>query len=268
MDFGERHHGFSLSDIAYRLSGKKAVVESEVINGRKLNVIFTFFSKASFESDQKEWADYQKKVYAAREKGQKEEGFKFYDFYNTLRRKIGYSEFIKISIPFFSRIIFQAFADHPDFFYDKKEITVQVMIKPAGRWEEETKGKFSFAGAYPYSPVEMFADKALKEGILDMDNYYTQFSGFYVLQAIVAPHIFFRRIDYNFLYKFIVHELDHYHTCALNYYSYERGLKDRLGPNDMVLTYEEFASLWKQAEKNYDAAELAKVKKAGYYPID
>jgi hypothetical protein len=253
MDFNapERRSGFGLSDIGFKLSGKKAVVQSEIIGGRKVNVVFTFYNTASFKADILEWMEYQRKIYAKREQKQQVEGFKrykipgstldYYEAYELLQKKVTYEEFQHIAFPTISRIIFQAFADHPEFFNDRSEITVQLQVRRAPRWEQVNAKNYSFSGAFPESPVEDYVEP-IKEGLVDLDHYYLLFSGLYILESIVAPHIISNRIDYNFMYTYIVHELGHWHSLALKYYEKETYLTKKLTPymktkSDYSLSY-------------------------------
>lgn len=229
MNLQERKYGFRLSDIGFKLSGKKAIVETEIIHGMKLNIIFTFCNKSTYDYEFKEWTDFQDKMFAEREKTQKVEGFKIYNKIKT-KRYIGYREFTKICVPFFSRTLFEVFKDNPDLFLDREETTLHIKIERAERWEyDEAAKKYTFIGAFPYSNPESFVNKAIKEGLLDLDHYYIAFSIFYVLQSIVAPYLFLKRVNYIFLYKYLAHELEHYKTFAEKYYHPEFMLKERIG---------------------------------------
>src|SRR4030042_328470 len=231
MEFKERKHGFGLSDIAFRLSGKKAVVETEVIHGKRLNIIFTFFNKANYERELRDWLDFQKKRLWQRESGQKVEGFKILEGMKK-KPRISYGEFIKTAVPFFSRIIFEAFSDNPSFFGNMDETIIQIKVERAERWEYDRASKeYSFEGAFPYSTPDYFVHKAMQSGLLDLDHYFIAFSGFYILQAIVAPYVYLHRIDYNFFYKYLTHEIEHYHSYAMGYYHPEFELEKSLGPH-------------------------------------
>ena len=241
MDISERRHGFRLSEIEYRLTGKKAIVKTETIHGKRLTIIFTFCNKAAYDAEFGGWVDLQDRVFADREKSQKAEGFKIYREIKT-KKPISYREFISISVPFFTRVIFEVFKDNPDLYGDREEATLQIKVVRAERWEyDEAANKHEFLGAFPENPDSLLA-KAARTGLIDLDHYYISFSVFYVLQGIAAPYVFLKRIDYNFMYKYLAHELDHYKAYAEKYYHAEFMLKDRIGPHmarnsDYTLTY-------------------------------
>lgn len=72
--------------------------------------------------------------------------------------------------------------------------------------------------------------KAKEEGLITLDDFYFEFSAFFVLQVLVAPHVFLNKIDYHEMYKNLAHELEHYKDYALGYYHKEFGFKEKISP--------------------------------------
>lgn len=229
MNFEERKHGFKLSEIAFRLSGKKAVIQKENIKGKELELIITFPNKKTYEKEYKDWIEFQDKTFKEREKEQNVEGFKIY---KTLKEKtISYSDFVKISAPFISRVLFQTFNDNQSLFAGKKD-TVQIKITSTPRWEyDEAEKRYKFLSGFPYSMPEPFVKQAMKGEIMDLEHYYVAFSVFYILQAIVAPYVYLKKIDYNFLYRYFMHEFEHYKQLAEGLYLREYELGIRINPH-------------------------------------
>jgi hypothetical protein len=173
------------------------IIRSKTINGNTVNIVFIldkYYTK-DLLADWQDFVAYQTR----KEKVDDASGldFKFYDI--TQFTPISFEQFAYYSVEFLSKIIFNILQQSPHFI-TSNNFTVQVKFI-------RVRNRESYF-AYVFDP-----------GASDAENVCTECAGVFLMQAIVAPWIYLKKIDYAYVAKFFIdgfaHNIDNVNKMLL-----------------------------------------------------
>ncbi|MFH1770736.1 MAG: hypothetical protein ABH828_04210 [archaeon] len=189
------------------------------INGKNVKIIFNYnnYSKRKYRNDFKDFLDYHTKREEKDPEQVRQFDLKriFYKEFQTipykglaayLSERYSYEFFMKTANYFFIKILEKVLNDYPKII-TSEEFEIQVQVIRIVRRE--------YYGAYDPEPS-------------DKDHAYIEFNAVWVLNNIVMPWALYKKINYQLIYKFLVHELYHHVDNIAEAFIYEDKLEDKL----------------------------------------
>jgi len=175
----------------------------EYINGKKVGVILNFdlYPEKVYKEDFERFVNYQKKLSLTGEVW--ETYFKFYKQIKEFK-EIPYGIFRDYSFSFFSKIVFELLKNNPGFIVSNS-LNIQIKLIQ----EEDT---------FQY-----------RDKVSDAENACFYGAGSWFIQLIVAPFFYLKHIDFNYIMRFLLHELTHFIDHNEGKLLWEKRYKYKLG---------------------------------------
>lgn len=217
------------------------IEKSFTLNGKNIAVVYdlTFYSEKEYKLDFRDFLAYQTKKEKITEPDEIDWKFLYSkelklapfnkpkDFLNLDFKKfnlVTYEDFLKITSELFSRVIYQVLKDNPTIMVsDQNEFKVKIILfRVSGRewYMEEDPKKELKGGEYSQFLQELESEE------VEHADYLT--AGVFLIQTVAAPWFYKRRIDYGYIYRFLVHELEHHKHFMANFYKFEDKVMEKL----------------------------------------
>lgn len=192
------------------------------INRKNVTVIYdlTFYSEKDYKKDFKYFLNYQTRKVKFSVPDDAE--WKFY----KLKKYpyISYENFLKIISELVSKIVYQVLRVNPTIMVsDQNEFKVRFILfrVPDKAWMMEEDPKKELKGEKALQFLEELEAEETEHA-----DYVT--AGSFLIQAIAAPWIYKKRIDYTYYYRYLAHELEHHKQTMANFYKFEDEVTKRL----------------------------------------
>ena len=200
----------------------KTLETSFSIGKKKVTVIFDlyFYSEKEYKKDFKDFMDYQLKRSKEDHSGL---DWKFYSL-KAKDKPIGYPEFLISLASLFPKVVKELLRQRPDVMVsDEDGFKVRFILFRVSKrsWYFEGQPEVEIERE-KYN--EWFND--VESDPVEQATYVT--SGTFLIQSIVAPWIYRRKIDYTYLYRFLTHEFEHHRQKMLGWFVYEEKLTEKL----------------------------------------
>ena len=182
------------------------LVEEATIEGKKVRcvLIFNDYNEKKYKKDFTDFVNYQKKVDFNKETLAGDLDLKFYNIKEFT--PIPYEDFKKLSLNFISKIFFDVVKENPSLVNsDELNLQLKVLRIP--------NRSYYFDNDYKAT---------------DQENAPYLAAGVWFIQTVVAPYVYFKKIDFNFVKRYLVHELLHYSDLMKGYMLFETKYKDRI----------------------------------------
>ena len=198
------------------------IEKSFTLNDRRVTVIYdlTFYSEKDYRLDFRDFLNYQTKKEKVSEPD--EIDWKFLNIKNL--NFISFADFLKIVSDLFSRVVFQVIKDNPTIMVsDQNEFKVKIILMrvPGRAWymEEDPKKELK-------SEKHAQFLQELESEEVEHADYLT--AGILLIQTVVAPWFYKRRINSTYIYRLLAHELEHHKHFMVDFYKFEDEVSKRL----------------------------------------
>jgi hypothetical protein len=171
------------------------------IYGSKISLKFLLdkYSEKKYRLDCREFVKYQLKKL-----NEEKPELSFYRRFE--KTEIPYSEFLELATGFLSKVVFSVLKENRDLITSEKlEIKIRILRVAKLAW---------YGACYEGS---------------NPGSIFMEFSALWLLQTIVYPWKHSKKIDYQIIYKFLVHELQHHRDAVAKLFRFERRYKKRIG---------------------------------------
>ncbi len=197
--------------------------EKFTIGQKEVTVIYDFslYSERDYGRDFREVYDYQAKRW---EKPPDKDGFEW-KFYNSKNpRQISFSEFADTTKTYLTKVLMQVLRDNQNVMMsDDNKFLIRIIVfrVPKRAWYIEERPQVELK-------KEEYAEflEDIESETVEHHNYLV--SGSFLLQSIAIPLFWAKGIDYTYLYRYFVHELEHHVQKMMGFYSFQDEVSERL----------------------------------------
>lgn len=201
-----------------------AVIEKSFsVGGRKITVIydFSFYTAEVYKKDFKDFLDYQDRRF---KKAPEKDEFDW-KFYNVKdKRFISFEEFVYAVTNFLTRVFERILGENSGIMVsDEPEFKLRIIVRrvPNRAWYIEENPNVEMKE----EEYEQFLNDIEAEEV-EHHNYLV--SGSFLIQSVAAPWHWLKKVDYTYLYRYFVHELEHHVQKMMKFYEFQEEVAKRL----------------------------------------